>query len=221
MSLPCSVGYGDETWKMVNGIRLWCVCRRTGQLLHLGGEYTWGDCEKIEKLFALLQERGLLPADGDYREGVQAQVVLLTDGAPWIRERIAPMFPGAIVVLDAFHAMERVAKEAAAIHGKETEEAKAWYREVLGAMFGETRADKPSKKPRKRRGHTKKRPASTTDAQGETATEDAPLTTLAEVHDSATALADLVLLETWLDQNHPHADAFETSPTSSRPTRPG
>ena len=207
-------GYVDETWnaswKMVNGIRLWCVCRRTGQILHLGGEYTWGDCEQVEKLFALLQERGLLPADGDYGEGVQAQVVLLTDGAPWIRERIAPMFPGALVVLDAFHAMERVAKEAAAIHGKETEEAKAWYQEVLGAMFGEKPADKPPKKPKKRRGHTKRRSSSTPEAQEEEPTQDAPLTSLADVHDSTTALADLVLLETWLDADHPHADAFET-----------
>jgi len=203
-------GYSDETWnatwKMVNGIRLWCVCRRTGRILHLGGEYTWGDCEEVEKLFERLQERGLLPADGDYGEGVQAQIVLLTDGAPWIRERIAPMFPGALVVLDAFHTMERAAKEAAAIHGKGTEEAKAWYQEVLGAMFGEKPADKPLKKPKKRRGHTKKRPSSTAEAP-EAATQGPPLT---EVHDSATALADLVLLETWLDVDHPHADAFET-----------
>jgi hypothetical protein len=201
--------YSDETWsatwKMANGIRLWCVCRRTGRIIHLGGEYTWGDCEQVEKLFALLQERGLLPADGDYGEGVQAQVVLLTDGAPWIRERIAPMFPGALVVLDAFHAMERASKEAAAIHGKGTPEATAWYHEVLGAMFGEKPADKPPKKPKKRRGHTKKRRSSPSEVE-ETPTTDS----LAEVHDSATALADLVLLDTWLDADHPHAEDYET-----------
>ena len=40
----------DETWtphwKMANGIRVWCIDRRTGAVVHLGGEYTWGDCHE-------------------------------------------------------------------------------------------------------------------------------------------------------------------------------
>lgn len=40
--------YVDDTWAwgwmMVNGIRLWCEDARTGAVIHLGGEFTWGDC---------------------------------------------------------------------------------------------------------------------------------------------------------------------------------
>jgi hypothetical protein len=38
----------DDTWaakwKMTNGIRFWCEDKETGQVIHLGGEFTWGDC---------------------------------------------------------------------------------------------------------------------------------------------------------------------------------
>ena len=31
----------DAPWKMINGIRMWCMDRRSGPVIHLGGEYTW------------------------------------------------------------------------------------------------------------------------------------------------------------------------------------
>ena len=50
--------YVDETWdaewKMANGIRLWCVDRSTGATIHIGGEYTWGDCGQVGAAFAAL-----------------------------------------------------------------------------------------------------------------------------------------------------------------------
>jgi len=127
------------------------------------------------------------------------------------------MFPGPLVVLYAIHAMERASQAAAAIHGKGTPEATARYQEVLGAMFGEKPADKPPKKPKKRRGHTKKRRFTPSEV------EETPTTaSLAEVHDSATALADLVLLS-WAPgstQTIPTPRTTRPSRTSSRPTPP-
>lgn len=74
----------DASWKMVNGIRMWCVDKHTGQILHLGGEYTWGDCREVGKRFkSLIAE--LVP-DGEHAP----QVVLLTDGMEWIRTWVFP-----------------------------------------------------------------------------------------------------------------------------------
>ncbi|MBN2800035.1 MAG: hypothetical protein JXX28_12900 [Deltaproteobacteria bacterium] len=98
----------DASWKMANGLRLWCLDRENGgRIIHLGGEYTWGDAAQVEALFRRLQTIGLLPVDGDYGEGVHAQIVFPTDGAPWLRDRILPLFPDAIGILDPWHLMER------------------------------------------------------------------------------------------------------------------
>lgn len=70
--------YVDDTWnaewKAVNGIRVWCVDRRTGEIIHLGGEFTWGDCEVVTERFFDLRRTGILPKDGDYGDGVRAQL---------------------------------------------------------------------------------------------------------------------------------------------------
>lgn len=64
----------DAPWKMVNGIRMWCVDRSNGQIIHLGGEYTWGDCKEVALRFrSLVAEYVPIGAEAP-------QVVLLTDG---------------------------------------------------------------------------------------------------------------------------------------------
>ncbi len=106
----------DETWtapwKMSNGIRVWCIDAKTGETVHLGGEYTWGDCHEVARRFEALHGTGQLPKDGDYGEGVVAQVVFVTDGIGWITEHILPLFPGAVPILDLYHALEHVADAA-------------------------------------------------------------------------------------------------------------
>lgn len=83
----------DAQWKMANGIRVWCIDRHNGATIHLGGEYTWGDCEKVQETFEWLRDTGRVTADGRMANGLNVQVVLVTDGAPWIKERIVPLFP--------------------------------------------------------------------------------------------------------------------------------
>ncbi len=150
--------YVDETWdaqwKMTNGVRLWCIDRISGATIHLGGEYTWGNCEEVEEIFEWLRQSGRMPPGGRFASGLNAQLVLITDGAPWIKERIIPLFPTAVVLLDAYHLMEKLATWAATRHGKGSREAKQLYQELLAAIYGARRSDEP--KPSKRRaGHSK------------------------------------------------------------------
>lgn len=153
--------YVDESWnaswKAINGIRVWCIDQQTGEVIHLGGEYTWGDCQEVARLFTQLQEDGILPADGDYGEGVRAQVVLVTDGARWIEERVYPLFSGALVVLDPFHVLERIAAVAGEVHGTGSPESRrlvAKARSALGLKTQRARAPVPRKgRPRRARTH--------------------------------------------------------------------
>jgi hypothetical protein len=122
--------YVDETWdakwKMANGLRLWCVDRDTGEHIHLGGEFTWGDCKHVTSIFEELIATGILPADGDYQGGVKAQYVWLSDGAPWFEERLVPLFgESVIVILDVYHVLERAAAYADAVFAKPA--AREWY----------------------------------------------------------------------------------------------
>jgi len=68
---------------------------------------SWRSC------FKRLQASGGLPVDGDYGEGVVAQVALLTDGLDWIKDHVLPLYPGAIISLDPYHVLEHVADKVA------------------------------------------------------------------------------------------------------------
>ena len=150
--------YVDETWdaqwKMANGVRLWCIDRFNGATIHLGGEYTWGNCERVQEIFEWLRDSGRMPSNGSFANGLNAQIVLITDGALWIKERIIPIFPSAIVLLDAYHLMEALAKYAAARYRIGTTAAKKFYQNAIDTLFGKSRSKK-TKVPKKRRGHTK------------------------------------------------------------------
>ena len=150
--------YVDETWKapwkMINGIRMWCIDQRSGQVVHLGGDYTWGDCHEVAEIFRSMAKEGFLPTDADYGDGVVAQVVMLTDGMPWIRDHIVPETPlGTVLILDFYHAMENVGKYARERFGAGTKLAKSWYERVRKQLLGKRRYRR--KKGVKRRGHKK------------------------------------------------------------------
>jgi hypothetical protein len=152
--------YVDETWnagwKMTNGVRLWCIDRFNGATIHLGGEYTWGDCEQVQRIFEWLRDTGRMPAGGLFANGLNAQFVFVTDGAIWIRDRIIPLFPSAVAILDAYHLMEDLAKYAGARYRLGSKAAKEFYQRALDAMYGKSRGKK-FKSPKKREGHTKQR----------------------------------------------------------------
>lgn len=152
--------YVDEgwtpAWKNANGIRLWCVDRQTGSIIHLGGEYTFGDCHAVGELFECLSELGVLPPNGDYGEDVVAQLVLVTDGAPWLVDHVLSKFPGAVAVLDAYHAMEYLSDHAALLYVKGTPAATRLYNQMVTALLGPKPKRAPTSKTRK--GHRKRKP---------------------------------------------------------------
>jgi hypothetical protein len=103
----------DAQWKMANGIRIWCVDRHTGENIHLGGEFTWGDCKHVVSIFEQLISLGILPQNGIFSPDIRAQYVWVSDGAAWLEERIARLLgESAISILDVYHVLERAAKYA-------------------------------------------------------------------------------------------------------------
>jgi hypothetical protein len=108
--------YADETWrwnwKMCNGIRVWCIDRHTGRVIHIGGEFTFGDCRTVALRLHQLSELGVLPLDGDYGSGLRATIAVVTDGLDWIADHVVVLYPGAVLVLDVYHALQQVAETA-------------------------------------------------------------------------------------------------------------
>lgn len=141
----------DDTWtaqwKMANGLRLWCIDRRNGAIIHLGGEFTWGDCHEVSVIVDWLISTGHLPADGDYGEGVVALPVILTDGMPWIEDYVIAKYPQGVFILDAYHVMERLMSYANTRFGKGTKRGRKFYDECLRKLLGERQKKKA--RPRK------------------------------------------------------------------------
>lgn len=151
--------YVDPTWaaewKMANGLRVWCVDRFNGSIIHLGGTYTWGDCEEVEEIVRWLITSGHLPADGDYGDGLAVQVAVVVDGAEWLVSRVAKQFPGALIILDAYHLMEHIADFAATRFGRDTDEARAFYARALRVLFGDREPPRERGRSKTRKGHRK------------------------------------------------------------------
>lgn len=154
--------YVDETWaapwKMLNGLRVWCIDRRSGQTIHLGGEYTWGDCHEVAAIVRGWVDAGYLPQDGDYGDDVFVQYVCLTDGILWIRDHVYPEMPeGTVFILDFYHAMQHVAAYAAERFGAGTKAATSWFEKLRSRLLGKRRYRRKSQKLRKGHKKTKRR----------------------------------------------------------------
>jgi hypothetical protein len=141
-------GTWDTHWKMANGIRLWCEDRRTGNIIHLGGEFLWGDYTRVVDAFSWLNSHGILPPDGDYGDGVVAKLCWLSDGMPWFSDHILPLFLSPVVILDVYHLLERLAAYAALCYGKGSRAARRWYSMAVKLVCG-PKAKKRKPKPRR------------------------------------------------------------------------
>jgi len=144
--------YVDATWaaqwKMANGIRLWCEDQKTGQVIHLGGEFTWGDCHEVQKIFKDLIARGILTSDGMYENGIQAQLVWLSDGMPWFKDYIIPLFTHIVVILDVYHLLHAFAAFFALCFTPQSKQSRIWLARVATLAVGPC----PPKKAPKLRG---------------------------------------------------------------------
>ncbi|MCP3852497.1 MAG: hypothetical protein GY694_20045 [Gammaproteobacteria bacterium] len=130
----------DAHWKMANGLRLWCVDRHNGAIIHLGGEYTWGDCHKVAEIMDWLISHGHLPANGDYGNGLKALITIVTDGVRWIEDHILTKFSNALPILDAYHAMEHLMEYANKCYKKHSKNARAFYNRCLRILLGKRQA---------------------------------------------------------------------------------
>jgi hypothetical protein len=139
-------------WKMTNGIRFWCEDNETGQVIHLGGEFTWGDCYAVHAIFEDLIVRGTLPPDGNYGDGVRAQLVWLSDGMPWFKDHILPLFQDVVVILDVYHLLQAFAAFIALCFKPKSKPARRWLDRAAELTVG----PRPrAKKAKTRRGHRK------------------------------------------------------------------
>jgi hypothetical protein len=146
----------DDTWaakwKMTNGIRLWCEDEKTGQVIHLGGEFTWGDCQEVSAIFQDLIARDILPPDGNYGDGVRAQLVWLSDGMPWFKDHILPLFQDVVVILDVYHLLQAFAAFIALCFKPKAKPARRWLNRAAALTVGRRRRRGKAKR---RRGHRK------------------------------------------------------------------
>jgi Uncharacterised protein family (UPF0236) len=76
-------------------------------------------------LYALAQQCGLDRA---------SEVVILGDGAHWIRRLVEQHFPHAVQILDLYHAREHVWKVANTVHGPGTREGATWAKQADGLL---------------------------------------------------------------------------------------
>ena len=148
-------------WKNINGVRLWCQDNKTGRIIHLGGDFTTGDCVATETLVRELKSLGILPENGVYQGSVASRLVIITDGAPWLRTRLEPLLPHATCLLDAYHAFEYLGEYAAALYGTGTPSTKQFYATLYSELTGRTpparrKRSRPRSQPRRRR--RKRRP---------------------------------------------------------------
>lgn len=141
--------FDDDTWeapwKMINGIRLWCVDGDNGGIIHLGGEYTWGNCREVGERFDKLVKR---------LNGIDAQWVFISDGMLWFREHVMPRLPeDTTFILDLYHVLERVGEFASKRFGSGTAATKRFMRGAKTILMGKRPYHR--KKLQKRKGHKK------------------------------------------------------------------
>ncbi len=108
-------------------IHEWENIRGESQHMILKREYISliGETEEFKKhLFALALRNGL----GEYKE-----TVLLSDGATWIRNMKAELFPDAQQILDKFHAFENVHGFSKVIF-RDDNKAKEWAEEICAML---------------------------------------------------------------------------------------
>jgi uncharacterized protein UPF0236 len=82
-----------------------------------------GDFDQL--LYGLARQCGLDQAK---------QIVVLGDGAPWIWKLAEEHFPGAVQIVDLYHAQEHVWQVARAVYGAQPEAATAWAKQACDLL---------------------------------------------------------------------------------------
>ena len=96
----------------------WVDAPVEGSLHYVAQRSALGDFGR--RLYALALEGGLPRA---------RQVVALGDGAPWIWRLVEEHFPGAVQIVDVWHAQQHVGEVAQAVFGRTTPQGVAWAKQ--------------------------------------------------------------------------------------------
>ncbi len=97
----------------------WVDTPKQGSLRYVARRTAKGGFGQL--LYALAQQSGLSRAK---------QVVVLGDGAPWIWKLVAEHFPGAVQIVDLYHAQQHVWDVAHAVFGPSSQDACIWAKQA-------------------------------------------------------------------------------------------
>jgi len=98
---------------------VWVDTPKAGSLRYVARRTAKGSFGQL--LYALAQQSGLSRAK---------QIVVLGDGAPWIWKLVAEHFPGAVQIVDLYHAQEHVWEVAHTVFGSGSQEACIWAKQA-------------------------------------------------------------------------------------------
>ena len=121
----CKTGVVYETYQDAQG--------KDGRVKRRAYTATLEGVETFEPLLGTLAHR--------FGHHAAKEVVVLGDGAPWIWFMFGRQFPGALQILDFYHACEHLARVADACFGKDTDLSRAWQK----ARQAELKANQLSK----------------------------------------------------------------------------
>lgn len=144
-----------DQWKMINGLRVWCVDKDRGNIIHIGGQFTCGDAAYLRDVVRQLIASGYLPADGDFGDGLVATYVFVADGMPWIADQLISQFPGVIAILDAYHVLQHIAEYGRTRFKSGSIQRNEFYEQVKRLLFGPRGAASTPRSYGPRKGHRK------------------------------------------------------------------
>jgi len=145
----------ERQWRSLNGIRIWCIDQDTKRSIQLGGEFIVGDCHAVSHAFDVLNKLSILPFNGDYGDGLHAQLVFVADGADWFDTHVRKKFNDVVTILDAYHVLEKVGNLFVDLWKSGSKRAKQAYARMCEWVTGRRPRMKP--KPKMRKGKKKSR----------------------------------------------------------------
>jgi len=117
---------GKGEWKEVKGFRLYLIDGK--RIVHLVSWHRIGNDRELAADLRTIAETGLIPED-------RVRLCVIADGAEWIWNRTAEIFPAAKIVLDFWHCSEYLHEAANAHFGKGTPEARLSVEANLTRLF--------------------------------------------------------------------------------------
>jgi hypothetical protein len=102
---------------------VWIDTPKAGSQQYVARRTAKGDFDQL--LYGLACQAGLSQAK---------QVVILGDGAPWIWKQAQEHFPGAVQIVDLYHAQEHLWQVARAVYGPQTQAAELWAKDACDLL---------------------------------------------------------------------------------------